>query len=60
MTAKPGMALCQSLLKAAAIGALQGAAAGMTLVHKGRGVQIGQAHGPVTVGAAAAPRRRKG
>lgn len=46
-------------VKAAAIGALQGAAAGVTLLQKGAGVQIGLAHGPVTVGAAA-PRRRKG
>ncbi len=44
-------------VKAAAIGALQGAAAGVTLLQKGAGVQIGLAHGPVTVGA---PSRRKG
>lgn len=44
-------------VKAAAIGALQGAATGMALVQKGSGVQIGQVRGPVAVGA---PSRRKG
>ena len=43
-------------VKAAAIGALQGAATGMALVQKGSGVQIGQVRGPVAVGA---PSRRK-